>query len=60
MLWPAVHAIRIEFEPELGGDHDLVADESQGFADKLLVCKWSISLSGIKEGHAAFHGCADQ
>src|SRR5512145_1920396 len=60
MLWTTIHAVGIQFEPELGGDHHLIADGSQGLAYELFVHKWPIDLSRIKEGYATFYGCADQ
>src|SRR6187455_2458776 len=61
MLWPTIHApVSIQFKTELGGDHHLITERSQGLAHEFFVRKRTISLSRIKEGHTAFHGCADQ
>ena len=45
---------------ELGGDHDLVAERREGFADELLVRERAIDFGGIEEGDAALDGRADQ
>ncbi len=61
-LWPAVLAeLRIAFsEPELGGDHDLVAYGRQGLAQQRLVGERPIGLGGVEEGDAALDRRAQQ
>jgi hypothetical protein len=67
LFGPAVHAnhricspAEIELEPELGGDHHLPAEWSEGFAHQLFVRVRAIHFSGIGEGDAAFDGGSDQ
>jgi hypothetical protein len=45
-------AFRRDVEAELGGDHDLVAERLQAFADQLLVRIGAVDLGGVEEGHA--------
>src|SRR6516164_1225989 len=47
-------------EAKLRGDHDLVAERSQGFADKFLVRERAVGLRGVEEGYAALDGRPDQ
>ncbi len=66
VLWPAIQALPtgtsvwIELEPELGGDHHLVAHRRKSFANELFVREWTIDLSRIEECYAAFHGRAEK
>jgi hypothetical protein len=58
-LRPAVHSylfssIRIKFEPKFGGDHNLIAERSEGFAHQFFVCEWTVTLSRIEECDTAF------
>ena len=53
-------AAAVEGEPELGGDHDLVADRSQRLADELLVGERPVDLGGVEEGDAEVDGGADE
>jgi hypothetical protein len=57
---PAGRAVGLELEPELGGDHHLIANRSEGFADKLLVHVRAVSLGGVEEVDTAFDGRPDQ
>ena len=63
VLRPAVQARRsgpritaAKVEPELGGDHHLLAERSEGFANKFFVSERAVNFSGVEEGDAAFHG----
>ena len=65
MLWPTVESgllagVRIDFEPELGGDHHLLAEGSEGFADEFFVREWAVDFGGVEEGDAAFDGRPNQ
>src|SRR5688572_155832 len=60
MLRSAIHAIRAYFEPELGGDHNLVTQQGQRFTNQLFICKWTVDFSGIEKGHTAFDRRAQQ
>ena len=65
VLWPTVQAGlfaggRINFEAELGGDHYLVAERSEGFADEFFVCERAVDFGGVEEGDTAFYGRADE
>ena len=48
-------AVLVEGEPELGGDHDLVADRFECLTDQLLVVEGAVDLGGVEEGDAAVH-----
>ena len=52
--------IRIEVEPELGGDHHLLAEGSEGLAHKLLVDERAVDLGGVEEGDAPLDGGVKQ
>ena len=60
VLRPAVEApllpIRIEFEAELGRDHDLFAHRREGFAQEFFVRVWPVGLGRVEEGDAALEG----
>ena len=56
-LHPAGIELRIEVEPELGGDHHLLADRSKGLTDEFFVDERTVDLGGVKECDPAFHGC---
>ena len=65
VLGPAVDAaifarLGIEVEAELGGDHDLIAERRERFADDFLVLEGAIDFGRIEEGHAALDRGADQ
>ena len=66
VLRPAIQAAprpsiaAAEVEPELGGDHHLLAEGSKGFAHKLFVGERAIDFGGIKECDAAVHGGPQQ
>ena len=64
VLGPAVQARaacrRVELEAELGGDHHLVAERRERFADQLLVRERAVDLGGVEERDAALDGRADQ
>ena len=49
----------IEFEPELGGDHHLPAEGSEGFTHEFFVGERAVDFSRIEECDAAFDGCPD-
>jgi hypothetical protein len=40
-------------EPELGGDHDAVADRLQCLSDEVLVAALAVGLGGVEERDAA-------
>ena len=46
--------------PEFGGDHHLVADGSERFADQFLVHELAVDLGRVEERHAALDGRANQ
>ena len=48
--------IRIEVEPELGGDHHLLAEGGEGFPREFFVDERTVDLGGVEERDAAFHG----
>ena len=68
VLRPAVQArrtlhtarieIRIEVEPEFGGDHHLLAERSEGFAHEFFVGERAVDFGGVEERDAAFDGGA--
>ena len=67
VLRPAIQARRTrpriaatQVEPELGGDHHLLAEGSEGFAHKLFVHERAVNLGGVEERDAAFHGGTEQ
>jgi hypothetical protein len=53
---PPRPALGIEFEPELGGDHHLSAERSEGFAHKFFVRERAVDFGGVEEGDAAIDG----
>ena len=64
VVWLAVEAeagaIVVVGEPELGGDHDPVADWDEGHAEEGLVGEGPVGLSGVKERDATIDSLADQ
>ena len=56
---PALLAVGVEVEAELGGDHDLVADRGERLAHQLLVDERPVDLGGVEEGDAALDGGPD-
>ena len=48
---PRITAAKVE--PELGGDHYLLAKRSEGFANEFFVNVRAVNFSGIEEGDAA-------
>ena len=52
--------LRIDIEPEFGGDHHLVADKPHSLTDQLFVGERPVDLGSIEEGHAAIDGVAHQ
>ena len=60
VLRAAVHAElfafagRVEFEPELRGDHHLLAERSERLAYQLFVHERSVRLRGVEERRAEF------
>ncbi len=65
VLWPTIQPSllacgRIEFEPELGGDHHFPAERSESFAHEFFVRERAVDFGGIEECDAAFHGRANQ
>jgi hypothetical protein len=63
VLGPTVEAchsrpfIALKVEPELGGDHHLLAEGSKRLAHELFVGVRAVHLGGVEERDAAFHGC---
>ena len=49
-----------ELEPELGGDHHLLAEGGEGFAHEFFVRVRAVDLGGVEEGDAAFDGRPEQ
>ncbi|MNY72386.1 hypothetical protein D3C86_2109320 [compost metagenome] len=65
MLGPAVQAPHgprggIDVEPELGGNHHLIAEGGQGFTHQFLVRVRAVDLGRIEEGDATIHGRPNQ
>src|SRR6202166_4254407 len=63
--WPAIQpgllaGVRINFEPELGGDHHLFTQRSERFAHQFFVGVRTIYFCSIEEGDAAFDGRPNQ
>ena len=60
VLGPAVQArllpVRVDVEPELGGDHHLLADRREGLAHQLLVRERTVDFGGVEEGDAEVDG----
>jgi hypothetical protein len=52
--------LRIEVEPEFGGDHHLLTERREGFADEFFVRERAIHFGGVKECDAALDGRSDQ
>ena len=52
-------ALRRNVEPELGGDHHLVADGSQRLSDDLLAKERPVDFGDIEKRNAAVIGRAD-
>ena len=50
----------IDFESELGGDHDLITKGSEGLADQFFVRERAVSFGRIEECDTAFEGSADE
>src|SRR5436190_536820 len=61
-LGPAVlHLLSVlDFDAELGGNHDLSAHGRQRLADELFVGVWTVNFRGIEERDAALDGRADE
>ena len=49
-----------DVEPELGGDHHLVAEGSERLAHQFLVRERAVDLGGVEECDAAFDGRPEQ
>ena len=45
----------VEGEPELGGDHDIVADRLQRLTHQFLVVERAVDLGGVEQGDAPVH-----
>src|SRR5262245_31289438 len=68
--WPAVQAwrnsfsaviqIRIEIEPEFRGDHNVLAERGERFADEFFICERAVNFRGIKERNAALYRGAEK
>ena len=52
--------LRIEVEPEFGGDHHLLTERREGFADEFFVRERAVHFGGVKECDAALDGRSDQ
>jgi hypothetical protein len=63
VLGPAVEAVAatvgIDPKAELGGDHDLIPEGSQGFADEFFVREGAVGLGGVEHRHTALDGRPD-
>jgi len=47
-------------DPELGGDHDLIAYWRQGSTNQLFIDEWAVDLGGIEEIHTAIDRWSQQ
>ena len=62
VLWPTVQPsqtslrLGINFPPELGGDHHLPTEGSEGFAHEFFVYVRAIDFGRVEERDAAFNG----
>jgi hypothetical protein len=62
VLWPTVQAdplrpaVGIEPESELGGDHHLALERSEGFAHEFFVRERAVDFSGVEKGDTALDG----
>ena len=52
---PPRAAVGVQIEPELGGNHHLVAHTHKGLAQQLLVQPRPIHFGRVEEGHATLH-----
>ena len=64
VLGPAVEAagggvVGVADDPELRGQHDLVAAVGDGAADELLVGVGAVDVGGVEEGDAELEGAVD-
>jgi hypothetical protein len=50
----------LELESELSGNHRLIPNRRQRFADEFLVRERTVRFSGIEERHTAIERRADQ
>ena len=57
---PGVAAVLVEVQAELGGDHDLVADRGERFADEFFVGERPVDLGGVEERDAEIDRGADE
>ncbi len=53
-----IHGIGLK--AELGGNDDVFAERSEGFANDFFIDVRAIDLGRVEEGNAAFHGSADE
>src|ERR1700733_13170937 len=66
VLGPAIDSsqrplgFRIDFESELGCDHDLIPEGSERLADQFFVGERAVSFGGIEECDTTFEGSADE
>ena len=60
VVWSAVQSSRFELETEFRGQHDLVADRFERFADQGLVRQGPVRLSGVEERHSLVVGASDE
>src|SRR5262249_27159724 len=64
VLRPAIQAslsaFGIELECKLGGDHHLLAERCDGFAQKLLVLVRTVSLGGVEKCHTTFERSSNE
>ena len=61
VLRPAIQAatllaVGVDLEPELSGNHHLVADGRERLAHQLLVRRRAVDLGGVEERHAEVDG----
>ena len=52
-------SLKIDVPTELAGDHDLVPERRNGFAENPLTLMRAVGLGGVEKGDAAFIGRAD-
>src|SRR6266571_6673259 len=55
----ALPRLRVDVPAELRGDHHLLPERGQGFADELLVAERPVGFGGVEEGDATLDGGPD-
>src|ERR1700738_3797656 len=57
---PLGPSVRIELEPEFGGDHDLSTEGREGFANELFVCERAVNFGSVKECDSTLNSCPEK